>query len=220
MSSEEKRPEEIEREHVNGVYDVIAKHFDHTRYKPWPAVAKFVADLPPHAVVLDLGCGNGRNLSINPKVIDMGSDFSLPLCQIASQRKRPVFCADALSVPIRDGVFDHVICIAVIHHFASPERRTQCLREIARITRVGGSALVTAWATEQRKKTYEKQDQMISWTVDRRFGEAGLKLDRYYHMFQEGEFAELSKDVKELELEKEWYEADNWHAIFKRVEPK
>ena len=215
-----KPPQEIEKEFVNDVYDVIAKHFDHTRYKPWPAVAQFVSDLPENAVVLDLGCGNGRNMAINSKVIDMGSDFSMPLCQIAAQRQRPVFCASALAVPVRDGVYDHVICIAVIHHFASPERRTQCLREIARITRVGGTALVTAWATEQRKKKYGEQDQMISWTVDRRFGEAGLKLDRFYHMFEEGEFAELVKDVKELELVREWYEADNWHAIFKRVEGK
>lgn len=210
--------EAMEAKHVNRVYDVIAKHFDHTRYKPWPAVEKYVQSLEPNTFVLDLGCGNGRNMGINKKIIDMGSDFSMPLCEIAAKRGRPVFCASALNVPIRDETYDHVICIAVIHHFITPERRTQCLREIARILKVGGTCLVTAWALEQRKKTYKEADQMVPWTMDQRFNKERPKLERFYHMFGGGEFAELSKDIKSLELAKEWYEADNWHAIFKKIE--
>lgn len=211
-------PAEMEATHVNRVYDVIAKHFDHTRYKPWPAVEKYVQSLQANSLVLDLGCGNGRNMAINKTIIDMGSDFSMPLCEIAAKRERPVFCASALNVPIRDGTYDHVICIAVIHHFTTPERRTQCLREIARIMRVGGTCLVTAWALEQRKKTYTEADQMVPWTMDHRFDKDRPKLQRFYHMFDQGEFADLSKDIKSLELEREWYEADNWHAIFRKVE--
>lgn len=208
-------PEELETEHVNKVYDVIAPHFDHTRYKPWPGVANFVKSLPPNSILVDVGCGNGRNLCIDPKIYDMGTDFSMPLCKIASNRKKPVFCASALQLPIRDGVFDSVICIAVIHHFASADRRTQCLREIARILRPGGTAFVTAWATDQpRKKKYDEQDQMIPWNLDKRFADNPAKYERFYHFFVKGEFAELSKDIPSLELKSESWEEGNWEVIY------
>jgi ubiquinone/menaquinone biosynthesis C-methylase UbiE len=209
--------EQLEDEHVHQVYDVIAKHFDHTRYKPWPGVRSFVSNLAAHSFLLDLGCGNGRNLCINGRVLDVGSDFSMPLCQIASQRARPIFCASALEIPIRDRAFDHVICIAVIHHFATIDRRRRCLAEIARILRIGGTALVTAWATEQKRKTYAESDQMVPWTVDARFtDDPAPKYERFYHLFAQGEFRQLADGVGALELLDETWEADNWNATFRR----
>ncbi|CAN0018217.1 unnamed protein product, partial [Phaeothamnion confervicola] len=56
------RTPQIEREHVRAVYDVIAAHWDRTRYKPWPRVATFLAGLPPGSLVADIGCGNGKYL--------------------------------------------------------------------------------------------------------------------------------------------------------------
>jgi len=32
----------MEKEHVYDVYDKIAPHFSHTRYKPWPKVKQFL----------------------------------------------------------------------------------------------------------------------------------------------------------------------------------
>lgn len=210
-------PEVIEHEHVSQVYDEIAKHFAHTRNRPWPEVKKFVSELPQNSLVLDLGCGNGRNLRACHHVIDMGTDLSFPLCQIAVKRKRPIFCSSALNIPIRDGTFDSVICIAVIHHFASVDRRVQCLKEISRILKIGGTCFITAWATEQHNRSYGDPDQLVPWTVDRRFGESGKKLDRFYHLFVKGEFAELAKNVDSLELVSEEYENDNWMCVFKKV---
>ena len=211
-------PEEMEREYVTQVYDEIAGHFAHTRNRPWPEVRKFVNELPPYSLVLDLGCGNGRNLRACRHVIDMGTDYSLPLCKIALKRKRPIFRSTALDIPIRDCTFDSVICIAVIHHFASKERRVQCLREISRILKVGGTCFITAWATKQHNRSYDDPDQLVSWTVDRRFGESGKKIDRFYHLFVQGEFGELAKEVKSLVLVSEEYENDNWECVFKKVD--
>jgi len=36
----------LEKEHVVSVYDKIAKHFSHTRYKPWPQIEEWVRNLP------------------------------------------------------------------------------------------------------------------------------------------------------------------------------
>lgn len=211
-------PEEIEKYHVNQVYDEIAPHFDHTRYKPWPGVKNFVSSLSPYSLLLDLGCGNGRNLCINQKIIDVGSDISMPLCQIAAKRGRPIFCSSGISIPIRDNTFDHVICIAVIHHFASEERRIQCLKEIARILKVNGTAFVTAWAVEQKTKvTIEQPDQMVPWTIDKRYGEPNKKLDRFYHFFEKGEFAKLIEHLDSVEQISEEWEKDNWNCTLKKI---
>ncbi|KAH0792782.1 S-adenosyl-L-methionine-dependent methyltransferase [Histomonas meleagridis] len=210
-------PEELEEQHVHQVYDAIAKHFDNTRYKPWPGVKNFVTNIKPYSLLLDLGCGNGRNLQINPSVIDLGSDLSMPLCKLASKHGRPIFRASALEIPLRDNTFDHVICIAVIHHFSTPERRLQCLREISRVLKVGGTAFVTAWAIEQKNKHYETPDQMIPWTIDKRFGDENTRLQRFYHFFVKGEFAELIKDIDSLELVEETWEKENWNALLKKV---
>lgn len=48
--------------HVRKVYDGIAEHFSATRYKRWPVVDRFLADLPRGSLGMDLGCGNGKNL--------------------------------------------------------------------------------------------------------------------------------------------------------------
>ena len=46
---------QVETEHVHRVYDDIAFHFSHTRYKPWPKIAEFLAALPSGSFVADIG---------------------------------------------------------------------------------------------------------------------------------------------------------------------
>ena len=207
-------PEELEREHVQKVYDEIDPHFSSTRYKAWPGVVHFIETLSPNSLLLDVGCGNGKNLGIRKDIIDIGTDISIPLCEIAHQRKNEIFGSTALNLQIKSNIFDSVICIAVIHHFASYERRVQCLKEISRVLKVGGTAFVTAWATKQSSKTYSEQDQMISWQMDKRWDQDEKQYERFYHFFVEGEFKQLIQDIPELVLQSETWEAGNWQALF------
>lgn len=211
-------PEEIEEKYVNSVYDTIAPHFNHTRFCPWPSVEKWVKSLDENTTILDIGCGNGRNLGIKQKTLNVGTDFSFPLCKMSSQRGFPIFCASALDLPVREKSFDHVICIAVIHHFASEERRVQCMREIHRVLRTGGTAYVTAWSTKQRKKEYSEQDQIVPWHVRKDFDKNEPSFNRYYHMFIEGEFNTLIKQVEGLEQVSESWETGNWEVTVKRTD--
>jgi SAM-dependent methyltransferase len=48
----------------------------------------------------------------------------------------------------------HAISIAVIHHFSTVENRIHALREIHRVLKVGGEALVTVWAFEQVRSLF------------------------------------------------------------------
>lgn len=82
----------------------------------------------------------------------MGSDICPELVAIAKGHGHNVIVADCLTLPYRNGVFDAVICIAVIHHLSTEERRVQAIEEMARILRPGGLMLVYVWAMEQTRK--------------------------------------------------------------------
>ncbi|XP_018543433.1 alkylated DNA repair protein alkB homolog 8 [Lates calcarifer] len=144
----------LEEEYVHRVYDAIATHFSSTRHSPWPRVCHFLSSLPPGSVLADVGCGNGKYLGANPDVIAVGCDRSSALVQICAERGFQAFVSDALSVPLRTASCDACISIAVIHHFSTPERRLAAVRELVRLLKPGGQALIYVWAFEQE---YNKQ---------------------------------------------------------------
>ena len=51
-----------------------------------------------------------------------------------------------------------MLCIAVLHHISTLERRLAMLAELARVLRCGGRALVTVWASEQ-----EQPGKLAKW---------------------------------------------------------
>lgn len=55
----------LEDQHVHAVYENVAGHFSETRSKPWPNVLEFVQSLEIGAVLVDVGCGNGKYLGEN-----------------------------------------------------------------------------------------------------------------------------------------------------------
>lgn len=70
---------------------------------------------------------------------------------------------DNLALPFRDESFDAVLSIAVVHHFATTDRRVQALRELARVLRIGGKLIISVWAMEQRHRKFESQDVLVPW---------------------------------------------------------
>ncbi|CAE7802109.1 Alkylated DNA repair protein alkB-like 8 [Symbiodinium microadriaticum] len=163
----------LEVENVHKVYDAIASHWNHTRYKAWPKVEAFIRGLPRGSLVADLGCGNGKNL---PHVKEAGcfpvaSDISGPLAEIAA-KEHGVCCmvSDCLCAPLRNGSFDAVLSIAVLHHLSTEPRRVQALREAARLLRPGGQLLVYCWSYEQddqrsrSRHRFQAQDVLVPWS--------------------------------------------------------
>ncbi|XP_077197691.1 tRNA (carboxymethyluridine(34)-5-O)-methyltransferase ALKBH8 isoform X2 [Paroedura picta] len=144
----------LEEKFVHEVYEEIAGHFSNTRHSPWPRVVEFLRGLPCGAVVADVGCGNGKYLGVSKELYMLGCDRSRNLVAICGQKGFQAFVGDALTVPIRSGSCDACISIAVIHHFATAERRMASLCELVRLLRPGGRALIYVWALEQE---YNKQ---------------------------------------------------------------
>ncbi|XP_070554763.1 uncharacterized protein [Ptychodera flava] len=159
----------LEKAHVHDVYEKIAPHFSDTRYKAWPRVKQFLLELEPGSLVADIGCGNGRYLPINSNVFKIGSDRCDKLVEIANEHGHEVMVCDNIRLPYRDNCFDAVISIAVIHHFATVERRAQALRELARILRPGGKLMVYVWAMEQKQRKFDSQDVLVPWHLQPRY---------------------------------------------------
>lgn len=238
MSAHTDDCEEYEQEHVHEVYEQIASHFSSTRYKPWPVIERFLKELPGGSVGLDVGCGNGKYLAVNPNIFILGSDRSSNLATIA-RRHQPhsVVVSDVLNLPHPLNTFDFVICIAVVHHLSTSDRRIKAIKSILECLNQNGRALIFVWALEQgnsRRGWTEKdeQDVMVPWVM------RGSKMTaaeqetrnlhrtkqtteqttedkvfhRYYHLYAQGE---LENDINAVGgiVRDAGYEKDNWWAI-------
>lgn len=174
---------DTERDHVCAVYDAIATQWHHTRGKRgvlWPGATHFLKELPIGSIVADVGCGDGKYF---PAIWENGSyvigfDISRPLLKTTigasandppesrrisnirnHLRDRPAIgVADCMSVPVKSNSCDAAICIAVMHHLSTEERRLQCLKELARIVKPGGMINVQAWAMDQEEGSRRRFD--------------------------------------------------------------
>lgn len=135
--------------------------------------------------------------------------------------------ADAHHLPHPDLRFDFAISIAVVHHFATKERRIDALKAIIACLRTGGKALVVVWALEQESSPRwwtkdSNADVFVPWTLTSHLpkgekfsnGESETNVyNRYYHLFKEGELEASIAAANGFVLES-GYERDNWWAIF------
>ena len=91
-------PVSYEKKYVHDVYNKIARHFSATRHYPWPMVESYLKSLPKESVMIDVGCGNGKNLGISPGK-SLGCDICPELLKIAQAKGHDVVQCDALSLP-------------------------------------------------------------------------------------------------------------------------
>ena len=143
---------ELEEKYVLSVYDDIANHFSLTRHTPWPNVAEYLESLPPASIVYDIGCGNGKYCQVNPSLVMIGADSSVQLLSFCQEKGMTGVAAEAKRLPFRSNSGDHIICIAMLHHLASQENRMTALKELIRILKPSGTAMITVWAFEQQNK--------------------------------------------------------------------
>lgn len=223
MEQSEKQPHEVEQKHVKEVYESIASHFSSTRYSPWPQVVDFIHSLRPRELLLDVGCGNGKYMKEHANTV--GCDNSTNLATICKRKEAEVLVADNLNLPYRSDTYDAVISIAVIHHFASVERRVRSIQELVRVCRPGGRILIYVWAFEQTGRNqgrYKEQDAYIPWTLSSRFrGKHTSKDDtvllRYYYLFCQGELERLVHESSaSVSIEQSGFDHQNWYVMLRK----
>ena len=92
-------------------------------------------------------------------------------------RNRPaVVVGDCMSVPFRTSSCDAAICIAVLHHLSTRERRIRCIEELVRIVKPGGLVNVQAWAMDQEegsRRKFATKDVFVPFNVQPKYLQLG-----------------------------------------------
>ncbi|XP_077333559.1 putative tRNA methyltransferase 9B [Lithobates pipiens] len=154
---------QLENQHVHSVYESTAPYFNEVQSKAWPKVRQFLLDQKPGSLIVDIGCGTGKYLSVNAETYNLGCDYCEPLVEIGGNNNLEVMVCDNLNLPFRDQCFDTVISIGVIHHFSTKQRRIRAIKEMSRILLPGGQIMLYVWAMEQKSRRFEKQDVFVPW---------------------------------------------------------
>ena len=99
-------------------------------------------ELPPDALLLDLGCGTGANLNfLSSYGRAVGLDWGAAAARYASARTSvPVFRGDVKTLPFKTNSIDLITAFDLIEHI---DDDVQCARELARVCRPGGFVMVT-----------------------------------------------------------------------------
>jgi ubiquinone/menaquinone biosynthesis C-methylase UbiE len=105
-----------------------------------PEARRIIADLglPPGSKGLDVGCGVGHVIGIEPQAERVEAARSLVSGQPAGERLE-FRVGDGTAIPLPDGSVDWVWCGDVLHHIVETER---ALREFLRVVRPGGRIIV------------------------------------------------------------------------------
>jgi tRNA (uracil-5-)-methyltransferase TRM9 len=193
---------------MDQVYNAIAADFSRTRYKVWPKVAAFLDSLHPAATVLEIGCGNGKNMVHRPDLSMKGLDITEGFLEICRERGLHVAYGDATAVPECDNTYDAVLSIAVIHHLPTRSERRAALQEIARVLKPQRQALVSVWAAGSE----EPYDRLVPFKTPTQ------TVDRFYHFYTR---AELQEDLEAIvgSMGITWVleeERGNWYAVLKK----
>ena len=198
------------------IYNNIAKRFDTSRVRIWPCVKKFLDTFPSSSLLLDVGCGNGKNMLYRSDLIFYGIDFSIKLVEICKNKNLNVNEASMTNIPFDNNYFDGIIVIASYHHLSNDIERKQTLDEIYRVIKPGGRILMVVWAMEQPEDSkfhFTKTDELVSWYSV----ESKITYNRYYHIYSKGELVEEIKRLKpEFFIEYEYLEKGNWVVSLKK----
>lgn len=196
---------------VKEAYTKIANEFSRTRFSVWKGVRAYLDTLPMGATVLDIGCGNGKNMLYRHDLAMTGVDICEKFLAICDTRGLLAVPGSVTQIPFPNETFDHGICIAVIHHLRLPEERLTAIQELVRILKPGGTILIYVWAFEQpvdSKRKFTEKDELVPFGT----------VQRFYHLYSEGE---LKREILEagvpIKIREETYELGNWTIVLEKI---
>ncbi|MHA1669044.1 MAG: class I SAM-dependent methyltransferase [Promethearchaeota archaeon] len=209
-------------------YNGFAKDYDNKRRKPWVPLKKFLEDLKQqdhefNGILIDLGCGNGRNMPLikNSNNHLLGIDKSLEFLKLAKNRneyqdlKTHFLMSDMLALPIRPNSINSIFSIASIHHIMNKGERKLLMEFLNSILRNNGYILLSVWRKFQKKyrkyfllefikrslsKKYKKRQESRGLTefgdilIPWTVSKKQITYNRYYHLFSKNDLKKLLSD--------------------------
>jgi SAM-dependent methyltransferase len=207
---------QTEKQFVYDTYNKIAPSFSRTRTYVWPSVKKFLDRISKNSIILEVGCGNGKNLNYRTDCFNIGVDLCPEFCKITGERNIETFVVNNNCLSLKDNSVDIVLSIAVIHHLSTDLGRKQSMKELVRVLGVGGKAMIQVWALKQPKNSrrrFVEGDNL----VDFKSKDGSVDEKRYYYIFTELAFRNLLGDIENIKIEDIYWEYGNWIAIIEKI---
>jgi SAM-dependent methyltransferase len=161
-------------------YSSFAHEFDKTRYNKWKCIHMFCKNINKYDLVLELGCGNGKNIIDIPNSI--GVDICFEFCKICNTKNIQTICSNILNINF-NVKFDYILCVAVIHHLKTIPERMQLLQIVKSHLNNNGKAIITTWLITYSKRKFNYGDNIVKFN----------SFDRYYYIFNDNELYNLCK---------------------------
>jgi len=178
------------------IWDKLAEQWNNFRQQPQPIVYDFLDRYTKNAGrIVDLGCGNARNLIPFKNFICYGVDFSEKMLEKAKLNSDKYnldikfYKCELTKLPFKNDFFDYALMLASLHHLKTKESREKALKELYRILKKDGIALISVWNKWQLKFLFRKKDTLIPWKVKDKI------YYRYYYLFN---YFELKKLLRKL----------------------
>lgn len=195
------------------VWNKIAPKWNEFRKQIQPEVIEFLKN--KKGKILDLGCGNGRNMLKKNGVAWVGVDFSEELLEFARRRveKEEVEAefvgGDICDLEFDDDSFDYAIFVRVLHG-VEKRKHKKILKELYRVLKRGGSCLIGCWSSDQDRMKNKKvgKGHLIPWTIN------GGKVFRYVYIYDLKELVRGLENVG-FEVTKSWIKKNNWVVVEK-----
>ena len=169
------------------VWDILAESWNNFRQK---ISEKEIYNLNwEKGRLLDVGCGNCRNLLPFKGMELYGVDFSSNMIEQAKK-----FCeknalkinlkkSDMRKLPFKDGFFDYCLCLASLHHVDKKDA-DKVLKEIYRLIKRDGQCFISVW-NKYPKFLFKKKETSIGWKQNNK------TYYRYYYFYDYFEFRKL-----------------------------
>lgn len=191
-------------------YDKFSSEFSASRQNLWPELLEFKKYLKYGIKILDLGCGNGRLISLlkDCEIDYIGSDISSSLLNYAKKQEKgkikgfEFIEGDMTRIDFEKESLDIVFMIASFHHLENKKKRIELLKKMNNWLKKDGLLIMTNWNLWEKRnfKKYFKclfdcsmpktfKDFIIPFKNNR--GESLGK--RFYHSFTMLEIEKLMK---------------------------
>ena len=181
------------------VWDDIAEQWHKFRQQKFKPVYDFIEEYKPRkGKILEIGCGNCRNLipfaklgfecygiDFSKKMLDQAKKFAVKN-KVRIELKK----ADMTKIPYKKNYFDYVLHIASLHNLKTEKERIRSLQEAYRVLKPNGVVLLTVWNKLQLRFLFSKKDVFIPWFIKNK------KYQRFYHLFDYFELKGLIKETK------------------------
>lgn len=193
------------KEDMKLVWDTIADSWSRLRTRPWEELVTFSKKVEGK-IVLDIGCGNGRNLIPFEGKERIGIDFSKGMIREARKflgkrgKKVSLVVGDFTALPLKSEAADIIISNAVLHDIYPKIQRKKAIEELKRIAKKRSTILISVWGRWQKRFVFplikslftgRYPDVWVGWNYK------GKVYQRFYHLYTK---KELENELKNLSL--------------------